>query len=451
MITSYKVVVDSFYQAKNKSVDIDNLDHTAVYFLESFKIDYDILKPEGNSAIIELVSRGSKYISPSVDFAGGNIVSVFCDDVRLYVGYIDKITVVKSFKGTSISLFVNSLLMSWMKQITVNSYQEAVILGKENTLSNYQSNKVKISDILNWFTNESVLGYAARKVLKTPSVELPYVFRNGSENSLTLNSEVWFYANSSKSRMNAILEALQPYQRLIYQSPDGTINIEPMSLEDYKGSKTNYTFNLSSNNITSDFTHWKNYSYLNGSADVYNRTYSTCMPIGINIAGEPGSSAVVAVSTPESPGNVFSRPLELLKSKQFEQSVAYNCDISSAMLTDPSLLTYLSAGGKGLTSSLSENVPANAPSVPKLYSEIAMARSMFSAEQLSISLPYSRYAPNTIPLGRSISVEAPFLFDNNVWYCYGCQLSLSSAEGTVMDLNLCRQYTHNSYWTDKVS
>ena len=453
MNLSYTLTVESFAQSESRTIEISNKPGST-YYIESFKFDYDILDPLSNKGVVKLVSSGTQTINPVVDFAAGNILKFTIDGARRYVGYIDSWSVSKSAgTGTTINLNVNTLLMSWAKQMTINSYDDSVVLGSSTTLSDYSSNKVKIEDVLNWFSYDSVVSYA------NPSFEIPYKFRNGGENLLDKSTPVWFYANTNKSRLETIQQTLQPYQRIIYQDASGMIRIEPLSV----GNTSKFSFDLNSNS-KEGYTKWLSYTYSDRSAAVANRSYCSLLPIGINMSGlNEGSASVVSVTTPSSGNGSFKRSEELLNSKQFEQSINYTCDLSTEMVTDPTLMTYYSADSKGLTAALSGNSPLTFPGLPesnnnttagnvtKIFSQLALARAMFNSAQLSIDLPYVSAGGESFPLGEMVQIHAPFLTPVVSWFCYGCSYSFSPSKGSILTLRLCKPYSYNAYWTSNLS
>ena len=467
MNVNYKIVISSFAQTLSKSITIDNKDTAALYFYESFTINYNILEPEKNTATLMIESRGyneaTSPINPVVDFAGGNIVTIYSEENIIYVGYIASFNISKSANaGTLISLQLNSLLMSLANQVVVNSQSENVVLGTNTYITDFNSNNLQLQYILEWFTNESIISYAAVNILnESPSANnilgLPYVFGNGSENTLDETTKVWFYASSNTTRLDCLQQTLQPYQRVLYQDPSGLIHIEPLTSEMYQvqGGGFSYQFDLTTNQTStpgtyiSNNTPWQSYAYTNNSATISNRAYSMLFPIGINLSSVgPGESSIVAVSTSQTTNNLFPRPTQLLQSGQFEQSTSYSCDLSTQMIQDPTLLTYFAPNTNGgLVASLSGNSSQGTGAVCKIYSQIAMARQLFNESQLTIDVPYVSVSQYPLPLGRSISVNAPFMLDTSTWYCYGASLQFSTSDASTLSLMLTKPYTWFGYWT----
>lgn len=474
MSVAYKIVIDSFAQTVKQSITIANNSPSDLYFFTNFKINYNIFDPKKNTASVTIESRGYNLnslngtINPINDFATGNIVSYYVNETLVYIGYIVSLNVSKNIgPGTTINLQINSLLMSLGNQVVVNSVEDNVVLGTNTYITNFASNNIVFQYILEWFTNKSIISYAAQNILNnafsvSDILGLPYVFRNGSENYLDETSKVWFYASSNTNRLDCLKQILQPYQRLLYQDPSGLIRIEPATSEMYQiqGDGFSFNFDLTSNALVtpgnlfiSNTCPWMSYSYKNNAAALANRAYSMLYPVGINLSENgPGSSAVVSTTTSATANNLFPRSTELLNSGQFEQSISYGCDLSSNMISDPQLLTYYSVNTTaGLVASLAGNSAPGSGQVSKIYSQIALARELFNESQLQIDIPYESVANYPLPLGRSISVNAPFMLDTNTWYCYGCIIDFSNTKGSTLRLMLCKPYTYFGYWTSEIS
>lgn len=466
----YKFVITGFPDPNNSKLVIDNSDPRQIYNYTEFSIDYDIVEPLTNTANVVVQTKGIQNVGTiSQDFAEGNIVELYVNEKRKYVGFIASYTLtVSRDTGTLIILNLKSLLMSLNQQMVVNSYQDDVVLGGNTTITDFASNKIKFQNVLDWFTSESIIGYAAINVLNfQPTINnvlgLPYIFSNGSENTLTDQSLIWFYASVNDNRLDALQKVLQPYQRLIYQDPSGVLKIEPMTSEPYQDSTTGFTYYIdlvTNERLPTPFIGasnygnvlWSTFSYQKAAANVANRAYSMLMQVGLNIAPSgPGSSSFVSVSTAQTSNNLFPRPVELLNSGYFEQSVNYSCDLSTKMITDPTLLTYFAQNNNaGLTAALAGNVGGQQGQVTKIYAQLAMARALFEESQLQITIPYEEYADYDLPLGRTISVQEPTLLDTGSWYCYGCSLSFSQGTGSLLTLQLTKPYTYNAYWTSEL-
>ncbi len=375
----YSVTVHPFAQTNDAGIlTIDNENSSDKYYIVKATLKTDILDPKLNVLDMEFRSHGTNTINVGNDFAGGNIITFSAGGHQRFIGYVGTSLVSKSITGTLIRVKVHSLLYSWSNQITINNYQDATILGKDNTLTNFTSNNVLVVDILDWFVNESVINYVSKNITNSNA----YVFKNGTENFLGLESKVWFYGSMNKTRLESVRDMLMPYQRVIYQDEKGIINISPLSLQ--KSSDQKYIFDLTTNdNINGN--PWLSFTLIDNSANVPNRTYAMLIPIGVNIANKnEGQSTVVAVSTPETDNGFFTRETKLLNSGEFEQSTSYTCDLGTNMITDPSMLTYLSSGGNSLTASLSGNSPQGSPGIAKLYSVIFMASSLFNSSFLNL-------------------------------------------------------------------
>lgn len=424
---------------------------TNAYYCKSFAVEQDVFE-QNTPSIFQVCPSTFGFVSgPNVfeDIKEGDLIKVteITDAAvkrTVFIGYVLGVAISYTFEGGyNINLAAGTLLSHWMRQLVINDAADMTYLGQ--TLIDASSNKVQLSALLGWFIKQSIVGFAvAQNAVPTQNyqgVNVPVIVKNGDQIPLHFNDTLWAYAAMNMTRYSCITNILYPYQRIIYQQANGEIVITPLD-------PTNQSSFAFSDNYVSQsnpqFTPFKQMFFNREAAMVPNRSVASMVQFGFTPPTEDADPNVISVSTPSS--TYFSRCAELLATGYFEQSEMDIHAITDAMITDPTLITYISN-----IKYYQNSVPDNASqklTIAGLYSSRYLSEQLQQESNLTFLTPRTSNQQYDLPLGQMISVALKQATDINSWFCYRTKLSFDIANGTLLTINCCKPYTHTSIWVN---
>lgn len=392
---------------------------------------YSYLKEGDILKIYEVFGEGQQSQSMACRFTG--YIASIRFDYSLEGG---------SDSGTKVTIFFYNLLGQWAIQAAASNINQQISQG----LTNLNSNQVPLGQVLNQLVQGSLfekliqLGQFSTNSVSYNGTSLPVKIGN---TELSLDSSVWAYIATNMTKQVALEKILYPYQQVFYQEANGIIVID--LLKPLKNANPQFDFSYmipTSNSVNASSLNFTSMQVVHAAAMVPNKVISTL----INLPFVPPTEGVpqnyIASIT-----NPFSRPSQLQKSGFFEILNVQQDTLSSDMITDPTLLAYLTGGIASTGYAL--EVLSGQPTIAGTYAARRLAQANFQETGVFISQPrIMAKSAGLTPLGTMVSFNAPSFSEPgiNSMYCYGTSTSFVQGQGTIFTLQLCKQGCVTSYW-----
>lgn len=345
-----------------------------------------------------------------------------------------------SNRGTIGTLVLSNLLGQWDVQAAINNIDQQLNQG----LTNLNSNQIPFGQTLAQAVQGSYF-----QLLLSQGVLTPYGSYNGVQipvnTAIPFDQKIWTYAAVNMSKLEVLQMSLFPYQKVIYQNPDGTVAVANLSA----ATKADPTYAFSqSNNFPSagEQGNAMQVEVVHGSANLPNRLVSCLFNIPFfppETNGNPEFQNFIA-----SVDNPIPRAKELLNSGYGMLQYVRTDALSNAMLQDPTILTFLQAS-QTKTAGYILNTLQGATTIAGTYATRYLAIQNIKATTVTITVPRSGTLNVDLPIGKMVSMDFPGFLgpDESQLYCYGYTITHETRPvGTKLTLNLCRPYCITSFW-----
>lgn len=454
-------VINIFPVTENDTTfSVDNHNTSSDYFLQSFIIEYNVFDTNTSAQILLRNVNGFKLILSEQLIKVGQVIQVIeyyktsstytltTDGQRtVFLGYIQSIvTNIDCNSFTTYKLICNSILSQLNYTSMINTSDDIDSFGV--IFQNVVANQISLEDLLNGIKENTLLKYV-KDELNLSQFEVsefaPFTINDGTQTSLP-DQKLWIYTGINENRASCLLDVLYPYQRLLFQAPDGEIIIQPPFIND---TNENYNINLDKQNInqTSPYSSplYHTIEILQNTGTVNNRiinTFDIIVDAVGPVAAAYENNSVSYVATPNE--KYFKRAYELLNSGYFNQSVLNTIGISGQIWRDTTLLTYLdnkNFSGKYINKSNS--------SIPALYAQRQMAQNLVGETIIQVAYPRETTQANDLPLAQIININtsSPIL-DVKSFFCFKMSLEFNNNgdNTTILNCSLCKPYTYTALW-----
>ena len=433
--------------SNDKSFTLFSSTGSDYYNIFSLSLKYSILT-SSNLSIIALDYKSQPNLIPDkykIKTGQGITVSIVNNNFSnvIFSGYIRVKQFVRNVNGTFLYLVIDNTL-GQLRDMSVNTSWNQATQAYDTIMTNIQGSTLSLDTLLKAVGKGTLLtavpDNADAIALSSGLTWWNYV--NGQAPALP--TKIWAVAQTNKVRDDLIRELLFPYNRLIFQKPDGTINIQPLFYDDT--ASPFWDIDITDNNLTS----WLDIKLLDESANVINRIdcqFAAILPFD-QYGATSSTDNNYYISSFANP-KYYKRINDLLESGIFSSSRLMQKALSTDIITDSSLLnSFISAYGYNNLQTLSKfNKIYKKPSqidnvtIPQIYASNQMASNLINAYNAEISIDYSKMIdldgnPLEFPLGKIITIESYGELDYNSMLCSMCSFNLDNSTGSTLKLTL---------------
>lgn len=414
--------------------------------------------------------------SPLVDlFQSGFLYSIAMfnplnpsDNQPLFNGFIGDIDVSYDNNNIVIDLQIESYLQLLSRSACVQTQDQQNIGGVP--IQSLTAQLLNFDDLLNLLVSNTIIAESLASIIyyKAPD-EIEAINSNGS--AVGTNTYMYIDTPFTDNRLNVILRALYPYQRVFYVDNAGNFIITPLQM--YFDETENWTLGLDSGNIP-----LLNFKVFKKTGTIQNRSSLSFLQISqlYNLTTTTNAidsaSSVIAVATPNKNAG-FDRLNDFVDSEEYLQTFMAVQELNDNLVQNSGLLnmalnlnnvTGLVNNSILVDDNLSivktnSNNNGDISYYLRLYSAKALAEQLFQETQLVVDIPLNlifnqqTQTFRKIPLNECIYVPA---LNNNLlsglmlYFCYGYEFSFSE-RGAMLKLYLTKPYTYTALWSpDKV-
>ena len=319
-------------------------------------------------------------------------------------------------------------------------------------MTNIAGNQVNLIPFLNEIAKGTLLSSIPES--STASlVQTPFTFVDGTAPALA--STLWASCQINKNRDAVLREILFPYNRLIFQLPNGQINIQPLFVDD---SAPAWDIDLSSNNSNN----WLAWNTTDNSAEMVNRIdfqFAALLPYNDFGGAYTGGNNIYTSAF--APSLYYNRITDLYSSGLFNQAQLANKALDSSIFTDASLYNaFVNSNGQTSLDNLNSSNPvyySAAPkqnSVPQVYASNEMAINLMQAYTVSIVYDYNAMVDSNnifpdLPLAKVVNIINYGLIDYDQMLCFDCELSVDLSNGSNLTCNFVPLKSITGTWYNK--
>lgn len=360
---------------------------------------------------------GFNYISPNTktltvpeSIGSGDILQIFENGARIFLGQVLETEEHYSSDGRYLILYFDSLLASFTRQFSVQSFQQVqTTLSPPQTISvqtlqpqsvpvfngDQNSNRVPLQDLVNFLMQQSPYEYAKQfanfdVLYETPDILSPVDF-------------IWYYASTQSTKEQVLRMATYWYQQIIYQDQNGNLVFTLPSEQ-----------NTSSYNINDGDYNLRDYKINKREARLPNNIVYSLAYLGFFPPVQNGLPAnLVSQSTPDP--KYFPRSYALFNSGYFAQNQLVINSLSNDITTNPILLNLVSQYNINFVTP--QNCDRSQQTMAPLLSARTLAENLTFSRMVVIEL--NRNAANSeIPIGKT------FTLNNEAWFCVYAEIGL---------------------------
>lgn len=479
----------SLFSMSYEGVKVTGYDELA---LTSMAVSSSIFNPITTSTFNFVVKSNGDYNlgNPIIDvLRTADVFRVYyqsLDDdnpVPLLVGNIETIAISYDMGGLKINITVGGAINILARSALVQTVSE---LKVNNTpLISAIPEIQKFGDLLHSLLSET---YANQTKISTkyyagateiiadskPSEANPAASKG---TGVTENTYMYVVPPVGASKLDVILQALYPYQRVIYMDTDGILKITPLT--SYFDEDTNWTLSINKNDTLADnVIKIKGIYPHKNTALLQNRVYfslaQSLVALNLNSSNirSPQNVALNAISIATPTRIIFPRATDLLESGLGIQT-SFNVmpmDINAAkqntgLLDSGSIINNVQGTITGVKVDSNYNafqskaILSQGKFTLSLYAARKMAEILVNDLTVDVVMPLiSTYDVlnatfKKIPLNQMVKI--PTVQNNmfeglNQLFCYGFSLRFSVSEGSELSLQLTKPYTFTAWWVNEL-
>lgn len=387
----------------------------------------------GQSILVSMSATGSNTVQPLVK------------------GYITNVKYQRSINGTFCIVQFDQLLGQLLRSNSNQSWQDAT-QSYATIMTNIAGDQVNLIPFLNEIAKGTLLSNIPENT-PVDLVQTPFTFVDGTAPPLA--STLWASCEVNKNRDGVLREILFPYNRLIFQLPNGQINIQPLFLDDTAPA---WDVDLSSNNNNN----WLAWDTADNAAEMINRIdfqFAALLPynsFGSNYTG--GNNIYTSAFAPIL---YYSRITDLYNSGLFNQAQMANKALDASIFTDASLYNaYVTSIGQTALNALNSSNPVYSSvvpkqnSVPQVYASNEMAINLMQAYTVQIVYDYNAMVDSNnifpdLPLAKVINIINYGLIDYEQMLCFDCELNVDVSSGSNLTCNFVPLKSITGTWYNK--
>jgi hypothetical protein len=500
--------------------------YTQVVLDMPLNIDFSIFNPLSTASLMFRLKNSSisysggsdnapNFTDPILDiFRGGDIMTISLYNSlapniiqTVFTGRIERSQIISTNQGTTIPISLGGYSNILAQSMLVNNSEEQNIQG---TLANEMSQPLQLGDLISQLVDETYLATlgvgidfyggitnSQSEVVSTSKVSV-VKDANGEVSSISASSgsaliyDSWLFVSTppTSNKMQTILQAIYPYQRVFYVDLVGRLVITP--LQAYFDSDEAWNFDIAGlatdengNLDTTSYVPIMGMSRSSNTAIISNRVLCTLAQALVQfklVSGSSTNQATVPQSIITPPKAFFPRAYEMVASQLGMQtiinvqsvdsdSICYNAGLLNTMLfisqgnSIPGLQTPYPIDGNQASLQVkgSNTVFEPIKYCTASYGLRSLAESLKDDMLIEITIPIKyTYLPSkntfrTIPINQLVILPPT---SNNVfdglrqYFCYGFKIQLdkdqNGASFQLLTLRLCKPYTYTGLWCDKI-
>ncbi len=370
-------------------------------------------------------------------------VYVIADDSTalqlIFAGWVRSIDRTCSMQGTYMRLNIDNVLGELTILGSNTNFNDAT--QQYNTIMlNIAANKVNLVPFLNTIANGSLLTdvpYAQQSTLS--KTENWFTFIDG--NAPALPDTLWALCQVNKPRDDVLREILFPYNRILWQNPQGDYIIQPLFYDDKADSAWNVDlFNNDGN--------WLSWDISDHAGEMINRIdcqFAAILPF--NGYGNANYSDNNIYTSSFANPTYYPRMNQLQQSGLFDTSILTTKALDSSLITDASLINSLTnALGQNNVQPLLKQNPVhlspnstNSNTVPAIYASNEMAINNMKAYTTSVVYDYNNQTDDSgfldMPLAKIVDFTSNGLLEYDSMLCFSCSLNIDVNSGATLLAN----------------
>lgn len=362
----------------------------------------------------------------------------------IFAGWIRSIDRTCTIQGSYMRLNIDNVL----GQLTIlgsNTNYNSATQQYNTIMLNISANQVNTLNFLNTIATGSLLNdipYNQQTTL-TKS-EQWFTFINGASvprGASPLPDTLWALCQVNKPRDDVVREILFPYNRIMWQNPQGEYIIQPLFYDD----KADSAWNV---DLFGNGGNWLSWETSDHAGEMINRIdcqFAAILPL--NQHGNPKyTDNNIYVSASPNP-TYYPRMNQLISSGLFDTSILTTKALDSSLITDASLIDSLTQalGYPEVQTLLKENQvhlspnDKNANTVPAIYSSNEMAINNMKAYTATIVYDYNNQTDESgfldMPLAKIVDFTSQGLLEYDSMLCFSCSLNIDANSGATLLAN----------------
>lgn len=453
----YKLLIYDVVNKQQLFLSINNFNNDQPFYLQDFTLVNSVLNPLENTLKFSLdvnssyetttSPRNNAYLKP------GNIVILYeyltgsnSEPNVLFKGYLPGrefskyIGSVATLDFQCISLLGQLDKQSLMVR-TEDIYQlgKSTKTGKQLTITELYANKVELNTLVNTIFNNTLF---TSGIIKTTPIQI---------SDISPTAGVWFFAENTSTKYNALETTLYAYQKAFYQEMDGTIKISNLNYNNNSAAQDFFLPEMDEY-IPEQYTQINGWGEIDRSADMPNMAYATLISMPFNTNNGSQYSTEVNVSD----NKIFPRMAELYQTGYFDNIITKNVDLGDNMITDPVLFSIIEDYNKQKFSQKILNVKylnntSSSTNLAGLYALRELSKRL--AECIVTTIKYPRLADiyfdesllNELPFGKMVGVKYSNNQKENL-FCNKITITAARGEVSTVNIELIKPFTGIALW-----
>lgn len=441
----------------DNTITIETNNPDSFYKLVQLKLNWNLLFSNTKN----IIALHIKYDLSSKEFSNniirsGQLISIDLYNSQsrvrqtIFKGFISSIQLVRDNgnNGTMIYLMLDQTI-GQLNIISSNNGWNDVLYKYNTIMDGFTGNTVEFKSLLKNIALGTIISNISDG-FTGPLKDATY-FNLIDGLAPPIPNNIWAVCVPNKSRDAVLREVLYPYNRIFWQTIDGTPTIQPLFFND----KADDIWSL---DIQKNNGFWINWAYQDNNATLINRVdtqFAISLPLdpyttdpNIRIGNNIFSSAVA-------PKQYYPRLNNLYETGKWTSAKMVNLALDNSLLLDASLINSFNLSTIDNVITYGSNLSANKQTVPKIYSANEISTNIIGAYSLKVLYDYNKmqskngfYLP---PLSKIITINSYGLLEYESMLCYNASLNLSNNtnNGLTLEVDYCPLNCITGVWYNK--